>query len=126
MKSFAGIFPGGTTWADYPGFGVNNTWVAITANMFTIASMPTFVAAKMWVIDKATALAGGTLTVTEFPPGFDSAGGASGFTLKPAVTFSAGVAQFSTEHRTAQAFIDAADARLYEAKRRGRNQVVAS
>ena len=81
---------GGTTWADYPGFGVNNTWVAITANMFTIASMPTFVAAKMWVIDKATALAGGTLTVTVFPPGFDSAGGASGFTLKPAVTFSAG------------------------------------
>ena len=43
-----------------------------------------------------------------------------------AVTFSAGVAQFSKEHRSAQAFIDAADARLYEAKRRGRNQVVAS
>jgi hypothetical protein len=81
---------GATTWADYPGFGVNNTWVAITANMFTIASLPTFVAAKMWVIDKATALAGGTLTVTVFPPGFDSAGGAFGFALKPAVTFSAG------------------------------------
>ncbi|MEK9138278.1 MAG: hypothetical protein AAB393_14225, partial [Bacteroidota bacterium] len=47
------------TWADYPGFGHNATWIAITHNMFTLAGA--FVGAKMWVIDKSTALAGGAL-----------------------------------------------------------------
>jgi hypothetical protein len=82
-------YPVGTTWADYPGMGVNGTWIAITNNMFTVAGSPAFVGAKMWVIDKATALAGGPLTTTVFFPGFDSAGGVFGFTLKPAVTYSA-------------------------------------
>jgi hypothetical protein len=59
--------------------------------MFTVAAMPAFVAAKMWVIDKSTALAGGALTVTVFSPGFDHAGGAFGTTLKPALTYSAAV-----------------------------------
>ncbi|MCA1828442.1 MAG: GGDEF domain-containing protein [Myxococcales bacterium] len=40
------------------------------------------------------------------------------------VTFSAGVADLEGSHDNALAFIKAADARLYEAKRRGRNQVV--
>jgi two-component system cell cycle response regulator len=40
------------------------------------------------------------------------------------VTFSAGVADLEGAHDSALAFIKAADARLYEAKRRGRNQVV--
>ena len=40
------------------------------------------------------------------------------------VTFSAGVADLETKHDSALAFIKAADARLYEAKHRGRNQVV--
>ncbi len=83
-------FPAGTTWADFPWLGVNAAWIAITANMFTVAGSPAFVGAKMWVIDKATALAGGTLTVTVFLPGFDGVGGFDGFALSPAVTFSAG------------------------------------
>jgi hypothetical protein len=81
--------PGGTTWADYPGCGVNATWVAITANMFTVSGTPAFSGAKMWVIDKSTALTGGPLTTTVFPTSFDAAGGADGFALKPAVTYSA-------------------------------------
>jgi diguanylate cyclase (GGDEF)-like protein len=40
------------------------------------------------------------------------------------VTFSAGVADLEPSHDNALAFLKAADGRLYEAKRRGRNQVV--
>lgn len=78
---------GAKTWADFPALGVNGTWIAITNNMFRVSGFPTFRGAKMWVIDKATALAGGTLTVTVFPTGFDTAGGVDGFTLQPALTF---------------------------------------
>lgn len=78
--------PGDTTWADYPGIGVNNTWIAITNNMFTLAG--SFRGAKMWVIDKASALVpGGLSTVSVFSPGFDLSGGVSGFTLQPCQTF---------------------------------------
>ena len=41
-----------------------------------------------------------------------------------AVTFSAGVADLEPAHDSALAFIKSADARLYDAKHRGRNQVV--
>lgn len=75
-------------WADYPGFGINSTWIAITNNMFT-NSGNTFSGAAMWVIDKSTALAGGALTITTFPAGFDLAGGFRGFTLQPSLTFDA-------------------------------------
>jgi hypothetical protein len=74
------------TWADFPGFGMNSTWIAITNNMFTLGG--SFAGVKMWVIDKATALTGGgPLTTTVFDPGFDVAGTLDGFTLRPAVTF---------------------------------------
>jgi len=74
----------GVNWADYPGFGVNSKWIAITNNMFPVAG-GFGVGVKMWVIDKSTALAGGALTTTVFPTGFAG----NGFTLKPAVTFDA-------------------------------------
>ena len=73
------------TWADYPGFGVNASWVAITQNMFTLAG--SFVNAKMWVIDKSSALDGPPITVTVFPTGFDVSGSVDGFTLQPCQTF---------------------------------------
>ncbi len=73
------------TWADYPGFGVNATWIAITHNMFTLAGA--YVGAKMWVIDKASALDGPPITTTVFPTDFDVAGGVDGFTLQPCQTF---------------------------------------
>jgi hypothetical protein len=67
---FGGLFP---IWADFPGqIGVNQKWVAITANMFTTECPLCLPAStKMWVIDKNTALAGGPLTVTVFLAGFD-------------------------------------------------------
>lgn len=77
-----------TYWADFPDIGTNSTWIAITNNMFTNAGS-SFGGAKMWVIDKSTALAGGVLTTTIFSRGFDTAGGFGGFTLRPALTFDA-------------------------------------
>jgi hypothetical protein len=86
---FAATTSGPALWADFPGLGINSRWIAITANMFTVASSG-YNGPKMWVIDKTTALAGGALTVTVFPTGFDRIQGVgSGFTLQPAVTFDA-------------------------------------
>jgi hypothetical protein len=80
--------PADTVWADYPGVGVNNTWVAITNNMFRVSPPQSFRGAKMWVIDKASALVpGGPITLTVFPQGFDNSGGVYGFTLQPCQTF---------------------------------------
>jgi uncharacterized repeat protein (TIGR01451 family) len=76
------------TWADFPEIGVNSKWIAITNNMFTVSGNA-FQGVKLWVIDKSTALAGGALTTYIYNPGFDSAGGASGFTIRPALTFDA-------------------------------------
>ncbi|MFG0274696.1 MAG: hypothetical protein ACF8QF_06535, partial [Phycisphaerales bacterium] len=80
--------PTNVSWADFPGFGVNSTWIAITNNMFTVAGNG-FSGVKMWVIDKSTALAGGALTITTFNQGFDLAGNLDGFTMRPAQTFDA-------------------------------------
>lgn len=79
--------PTNGAWADFPGFGANSTWIAITNNMFTFGG--SFAGAKMWVVDKSTALAGGALTVTVFPAGFDLSGAVDGFTLRPVLTFDA-------------------------------------
>jgi len=80
--------PADTIWADYPGIGVNNTWIAITNNMFRVSPPQSFRGAKMWVIDKVSALTpGGPLTLTVFPQGFDLSGGVSGSTLQPCQTF---------------------------------------
>jgi hypothetical protein len=67
---FGGLFP---IWADFPGqLGMNQKWIAITANMFTTECPLCLPAStKMWVIDKSTALAGGPLAVTVFLAGFD-------------------------------------------------------
>ena len=81
------------SWADFPALGVSSKWIVITNNMFTLGQSPTFVGVKMWVIDKATALAGGPLTVNVFDVGFDlqtvGMTPLDSFTMKPAVTFDA-------------------------------------
>jgi hypothetical protein len=88
--------PGGTTWADFDTLGVNGTWIAVNNAMFCIGAPSTcpgalsigLVGSKMWVIDKATALAGGPLTVTVFPTGFaNTCGIAPTGPLQPALTF---------------------------------------
>ena len=78
-----------TYWADFSDIGTNNTWIAISNNMYDTASPANFGGAAMWVIDKSTALAGGAMTVTTWTAGFDAAGGAYGFALRPALTFDA-------------------------------------
>lgn len=79
--------PADLLWSDFPGLGVNGTWIAVTNNMFTVTGT-NFSGVKMWVIDKSTALAGGELTVTIFDPGFDEAGGVSTRgTMRPSQTF---------------------------------------
>jgi hypothetical protein len=79
--------PGDTLWADYTCLGFNATWIAITSNMFRLGPFPAFGGPAMWVIDKSSALAGGELTVTVFPPKFDLVAGVSSSTLQPCVTF---------------------------------------
>jgi hypothetical protein len=79
--------PANTYWSDFPDIGTNATWVAITNNMFTVVGN-SFGGAKMWVIDKSTALSGGALTTTVFGVGFD--GSFYGASLRPALTFDAG------------------------------------
>ncbi len=77
----------GDTWADFPRVGLNNTWIAISANMFGVGGENPFAGAKMWVVDRETALAGGALTVTVFPTHFDLVNNVDGFVIEPAVTF---------------------------------------
>jgi hypothetical protein len=72
--------------ASSPRIGYNGTWIAIAANMHLISD-GSLIGAVMWVIDKSTALAGGTLTTTYFAPGFDQVGSAHGRTLQPCQTF---------------------------------------
>ena len=79
----------GINWADYPRVGINSKWIAITVNMFSVSGS-NFVGSKMWVLDKSTAIAGGPVTYTEFPTGFDDTGSGGGLTLTPAVTFDSG------------------------------------
>jgi|GEM_PF-3001394 len=78
--------PTNIDWADFPDIGFNNTWIAITNNMFTVSS-DSYSGNAMWVIDKSTALAGGALTLTFFPVGSDVFGGYGGSTLRVCQTF---------------------------------------
>lgn len=79
--------PVNTTWADYPGVGFNQHWIAITQNMFTVSGSPGFVGVKMWVLDKATVLDGPPISGWVFGSTFTQVGGVYSFTLQPCHTF---------------------------------------
>ncbi|NOT30822.1 MAG: immunoglobulin domain-containing protein [Planctomycetes bacterium] len=68
-----------TNFPDWIPHGTNATWVTVTANMFTFPA-GALAGVKMWVIDMATALAGGPITVHTFATGFLAPllGGATG------------------------------------------------
>ncbi len=70
-------------WVDYPLLGVNNTWIAVTGNMFTFAG--SFTEARMWVFNKAEVIAGSATTPTVIAPLSTPAGNA--FTVSPAMTY---------------------------------------
>jgi len=59
--------PADLLWSDFPGMGVNGTWIAVTNNMFTVSGT-SFAGVKMWVIDKSTALAGGSIRASGASP----------------------------------------------------------
>ena len=78
--------PTHVNWADFPDIGYNQTWIAISANMFTV-SANNFSGTALWVIQKSTALSGGPLTFTYFPVGSDNFGGITGFGIRICQTF---------------------------------------
>jgi len=69
--------------ADFTGLGLDPTSVYISDNMFNNPPAATFAGAKFWVVDKASLMAGGPITVSEF---FSSAVGGN---WRPAHTFGA-------------------------------------
>jgi hypothetical protein len=108
--------PGGVddAWADFPDVGVNDKWVAITVNMFSISrclggindDLPCkgndelcpggscedgeFIGVKMWVIERPVPLGGPVgppAGLHIFPTAFDTSGGYNTFTLRPCLTF---------------------------------------
>ncbi len=52
--------------ADYPGLGLDPMSVYISNNMFKNPPVGSFAGEKFWVLDKASLLAGGPITVSEF------------------------------------------------------------
>jgi hypothetical protein len=79
---------GGTTWADYPMLGVNERWIAINYNMFTVGATPSYSGCKMWVFDKSTVIANANAyTPSVFATAFDDGGNGNGFNLSCALTF---------------------------------------
>jgi hypothetical protein len=75
--------------ADYPGFGVDQFNVYVTANMFDVAGNAQH--GKVWVIPKPQLLTnpGATIALFEFTGAF-----LSGFSRQPAHTFGAAAAQY--------------------------------
>lgn len=83
------------TWADYPGFAVDEEAVYITMNQFSFGSgmacSSTFVDDRLWVIDKVAGAGGGfygggTATVSIFDPS-GTGSGIFSFTHQPAHIF---------------------------------------
>lgn len=72
-------------WADYPLLGFNNTWVAMTANMFNGSF--NYTETRMWVFDKSQLVAGAATTPTLIAP--IQAAGNDVFTCVPAYTYGA-------------------------------------
>ncbi|MFH1699471.1 MAG: hypothetical protein ABIE07_02695 [Candidatus Zixiibacteriota bacterium] len=89
--------PTDVNWADFPDIGFNNTWIAITNNMFTVSS-DSWSGNAMWVIDKSTALAGSALGLTFFPVGSDTFGGYYGLTLRVCHTFGSESKLYIVDH----------------------------
>jgi len=69
--------PAALTFPDWTPLGYNQNWITITANMFNTPA-GTSAGPKMWVCNKADALAGAPLTVSVFATGFMAAVHGSG------------------------------------------------
>ena len=74
-----------TNWADFPGLGLDDDVVVLTANMFSFSNG--FQYAKIRILDKSVLIAGGSVTWTDFVDMTDPSSGLKAFTLQPALTF---------------------------------------
>lgn len=80
-------------WADYPGLGVDDKAVYLTANMFSFGDNGFFQYAKIRVVPKAGPYAGGALVYTDFVK-MKNADNSTAFTLQPCHTYGAPGALF--------------------------------
>ena len=69
-------------WADFPSPGYNSKWIALSANMFTIAANA-YTETKMWIVDKDRAYTN-DLNIIDV---FDSTEFGGAFTVAPCKTF---------------------------------------
>jgi hypothetical protein len=74
---------GGDSWADYPGFAVDEEAVYVTANMFRFTGGSS-IATRLWIIHKSPFYSGGAASVTVHDP---YAGGGIATTTQPAHMF---------------------------------------
>ena len=75
---------GGTDrWADYPGLGVSDGAIYITANMFRFGTNSAFVP-RLWIVNKTPLYSGGAATVTVYDPFAADPSLAADRTLQPA------------------------------------------
>ena len=75
-------------WADFPGLGVDQNVVVLTANMFSFSN-DVFQYAKVRILNKATLISGSSVTWFDFFNLTDPVTGFPSFTLQPALTFGA-------------------------------------
>ncbi|MEX2217269.1 MAG: hypothetical protein WD749_00790 [Phycisphaerales bacterium] len=89
---------GNAFWADFPCVGFNDSWIVVTANMYGVGTNA-WGGSKMWVVNKASALGTGTMTLAEFPRGFDMApNGGVGNSLQPSQCVEPGGGLFLVEN----------------------------
>ncbi len=86
---------GSDSWADYPGFAIDNQAIYVTANMYTFGGSPAYQGARLWIINKTPFYTGGAASVNVYDP--SSAVGQAATTAQPAHMFgtpSSGVGTF--------------------------------
>jgi len=85
------LITGVETWADYPGFEVDEEAIYITNNMFAFPPISGFGGVRLWIVDKH---GGGDWYATGLPPPTSIsdpyAGGGSAVTTMPALVFGPG------------------------------------
>ena len=91
---------GKTTWTDFPGLGLSSEAIYVTANMFDFNN--SFVATRVWIINKGLYTSGDTSSASVYDPSTEAGLTEQAFTIIPARMHGAqpenvGVFMFSTE-----------------------------
>ena len=84
---------GGATWADYPGFAIDEDAVYITTNQFSFGGN-IYQGSRLWIVNKTPFYSGGAASVTVHDP--DTAAGGYGGTMQPAHVFGAAPGSIGT------------------------------